>query len=162
MPLSESAERFLKYDYTETKDLCKHFLTVVIAVLVFSLTLAEKIVAFATATQKAKIFLFFAWAAMIASVVACGVGLCYNSLAGGDAANGGNNYQSKARIAYLWLGASELTHGTRWTSPHVIEYTWSWTYRRHHGRKRTLNSIHGPPHLITPLLLQIRTVSPPR
>jgi len=54
----------------------------------------------------------------------------------------------------------ELTHGTRWTSPHVIEYTWSWTYRRHHGRKRTLKSIHGPPHLITPLLLQIRAVSP--
>lgn len=45
--IDEKAELYLKYDYTETEDLCKHFITVVVAVLVFSLTLAEKIITFA-------------------------------------------------------------------------------------------------------------------
>jgi hypothetical protein len=39
-------ETFLKYDYAETKDLAKDFLTLVSAILVFSLTFAEKIVNF--------------------------------------------------------------------------------------------------------------------
>lgn len=103
MPLDEKAELFLKYDYTETKDLCKHFLTVVIAVLVFSLSLAEKIINFTAASRTAKLFLFFAWVAMILSVVTCGVGLCYNSLAGGRAANGLKDYHRFTPIAYKWL-----------------------------------------------------------
>ena len=44
--LPEFVDNFLKYDYGETKDLCKSFLTLVSALLVFSVTFSEKIVAF--------------------------------------------------------------------------------------------------------------------
>jgi hypothetical protein len=103
MPLEEKAELYLKYDYTETKDLCKHFITVVVAVLVFSLTLAEKIITFEKASPLAKRLLFFAWAVMIVSIITCGIGLCYNSLAGGRAATNRKNYNELAQVAYRWV-----------------------------------------------------------
>jgi hypothetical protein len=48
---SQFRQDFLKYDYAETKDLSKSFLTLVAAILVFSLTFSEKIVDFSTSWQ---------------------------------------------------------------------------------------------------------------
>jgi hypothetical protein len=101
--LDQRAEAYLKYDYTETKDLCKHFITVIVAVLVFSLTLAEKIINFKEATRFAKMLLFFSWGVMILSIITCGIGLCYNSLAGGRAAAGLKDYKRIAPTAYIWI-----------------------------------------------------------
>src|SRR5687767_2944902 len=53
----ELAQLFLKYDYPETKDLCKQFLTLVVAVLVFSLTFSEKIADFPRASNTTKALL---------------------------------------------------------------------------------------------------------
>jgi hypothetical protein len=60
-------ELFLKYNYPETKDLCKQFLTLVVAVLVFSLTLSEKIIQFQQASFFAKLLLGVAWSSMLIS-----------------------------------------------------------------------------------------------
>jgi flagellar biosynthesis protein FlhB len=75
----------LKYNYPETKDLCKQFLTLVVAVLVFSLTLSEKFGQFNQASLPAKFFVVVAWSSMLVSVIFCGVGLTYITLAAGDA-----------------------------------------------------------------------------
>jgi len=50
--MNQLNDMFMRYDYAEAKDLCKHFLTTVIAVLVFSLTFADKIVNFAAAQDR--------------------------------------------------------------------------------------------------------------
>jgi hypothetical protein len=52
--IDEAAKLFLQYNYLETKDLCKHFITIIIAVLVFSLTFSEKIIDFKNASTLAK------------------------------------------------------------------------------------------------------------
>lgn len=103
MPLGEDKELFLKYAYTETKDLCKHFITVVVAALVFSLTLADKVVNFAQATRTTKAMLLSAWCFMILSIITCGIGLCYNSLAGGRAASNVDGYMDIAYTGYKWV-----------------------------------------------------------
>src|SRR5437762_6650891 len=95
-----SGDLFFKYDYTETKDFCKQFLTLVVAVLVFSLTFSEKVVGFPNASLPAKLCLAFVWAVMLISIVSCGIGLTYLALAGGDAVYGGSRYYALAAKAY--------------------------------------------------------------
>jgi hypothetical protein len=70
---NELAQLFLKYDYTETKDLSKQFLTLVVAVLVFSLTFSEKIVEFRHASTITRTWLVSAWTAFILSIILCGL-----------------------------------------------------------------------------------------
>src|SRR5436305_14054304 len=107
MPLSEGSELFLKYNYAETKDLCKHFLTVVTAVLVFSLTFSEKIVDYKNATRFAKILLLTSWALFFVSIIACGIGLVFISLAGGSAVYQGIPPQPpQALSAYRFIVAA--------------------------------------------------------
>jgi hypothetical protein len=102
--MDENAQLFLKYNFSETKDLCKHFLTVVTAVLVFSLTFSDKVVSFATASVTARRLLVVAWSLMLLSIIACGIGLCYISLAGGDAVyKPSDRYLKRARVAYSWI-----------------------------------------------------------
>jgi hypothetical protein len=48
------AKTFLDFVYPEVKDLCKHFLTLVTGILVFSVTFSEKIVIFQTAGKWAR------------------------------------------------------------------------------------------------------------
>ena len=92
MPIREAAELFMKYDYAETKDLCKDFLTLVTGILVFSLTFSEKIVDFRRSAKAAKFLLFSSWTLFIASIICCGIGLTYLALAGGQAVHGSGNY----------------------------------------------------------------------
>jgi hypothetical protein len=55
--MNDLAGLFLKYDYAEAKDLSKQFLTTVTAVLVFSLTFADKIINFSQASRVSRRFL---------------------------------------------------------------------------------------------------------
>src|SRR4051812_29567148 len=73
--MDESAKAFLEFDYTETKDLCKHFLTLVSGVLVFSITFSEKIIDFPRASKTAKGLLLFSWVLFMAAIVCCAFGL---------------------------------------------------------------------------------------
>jgi hypothetical protein len=101
--MSELAKLFLQYDYPETKDLCKQFLTLVTAVLVFSLAFSEKIVNFPTAPKMAKRLLLSSWCSMISAIILCGVGLCYITVAAGDAVYGGARYLDLAFLAWRWI-----------------------------------------------------------
>jgi len=89
----------MKYNYAETKDLCKDFLTLVTGILVFSLTFSEKIVNFQRSGKAAKFLLCFSWTLFILSIICCGIGLTYLALAGGQAVYGVNDY-------YLQLAAT--------------------------------------------------------
>ena len=95
-----SSDLFFKYNYTETKDFCKQFLTLVVAVLVFSLTFSEKVVGYQSASLPARLCLAIAWTAMLISIVSCGIGLTFMALAGGDAVYGGTSYYALADKAY--------------------------------------------------------------
>lgn len=55
------SEMFLKYDYPETKDMCKQFLTLLTTVLVIALTFSDKIVSFNNATTYPKWLVILSW-----------------------------------------------------------------------------------------------------
>jgi hypothetical protein len=101
-------ELFLKYNYPETKDLCKQFLTLVVAVLVFSLTLSEKIIQFQQASFLAKLLLGVAWSSMLISVIFCGIGLVYITLAAGDAVYYKMHYLRFAAKAYTCIVVARM------------------------------------------------------
>ncbi len=84
-PLSTYREDFLRYDYAETKDMAKSFLTLVSALLVFSLTFSEKVIGFPDAGGFPRMCLIASWALFIMAIILCGVSLCFISLAGGNA-----------------------------------------------------------------------------
>ena len=71
------AEVFLKFDYAEVKDLCKHFLTLISAILVFSVTFSEKIINIERATLVTKVFAFASWGPLALSLLSCGGGLAF-------------------------------------------------------------------------------------
>jgi len=96
------AELFLKYHYAETKDLAKHFLTVVVSILVFSLTFSEKIADFRNAPRWTRGLLVTSWCLLLTSILACGLGLVVNSLAAGRAVYGGA-YRELANSGYLLI-----------------------------------------------------------
>src|SRR5713101_2369489 len=70
-----AARVFLEFKYLEVKDLLKHFLTLISASLVFSVTFSEKIVDFAGASMVPKVIVIAAWSALILALGLCGVGL---------------------------------------------------------------------------------------
>ncbi len=70
MPLNDDAINFLKYAFTETKDLAEHFLTVVTAALVFSLTFSEKVANFSTATTRVRVSITAACSCMLLAIIA--------------------------------------------------------------------------------------------
>lgn len=72
IPADSPAQLFLKYNYVETKDLAKHFLTFVSSILVFSLTFSEKIAGFPKAPLATRRLLVGAWCFMLISILGCG------------------------------------------------------------------------------------------
>jgi len=88
----------MRYDYAETKDLCKQFLTLVSGVLVFSLAFAEKIADFQKSPKFTRYVLLASWTLLVASIASCGIALVYLALAGGQAVYGAGDY-------YLQLAA---------------------------------------------------------
>jgi hypothetical protein len=105
MPLSEQATDFLKYAFAETKDLSKHSLTVVTAVLVFSLTFSEKIASFSAARPVVCWSFVAAWCCMFLAIVSGGIAICYVALSGGAASSNGDpdSYWHPMRVAMGWL-----------------------------------------------------------
>jgi hypothetical protein len=103
MAEEDAAGLFLKYNYLETKDLCKQFLTLVSALLVFSLTFSEKIVKFSEASIWPKSLLVIAWAAMLVSIISGGVGLLYITMAAGDAVYAKRRFYSLAAKSYRYI-----------------------------------------------------------
>jgi hypothetical protein len=93
------AALFIKYDYAETKDLAKTFLTLASGVLVISLTFSEKVVEFRTASWPSKLSIVVAWISLILSIIFCGSALVYLSIAGGEAVYGGS-FEATAHMAY--------------------------------------------------------------
>jgi hypothetical protein len=75
MQLSDMADLFMKYDYTETKDLCKQFLTLVSGILVFSITFSEKIINYQQASTKTKLLLLLSWLLFALAITCCGIAL---------------------------------------------------------------------------------------
>jgi hypothetical protein len=82
------AEIFLEFHCPELKDLGKHFLTVISAVLAFSVTFSEKITEFSKSTLPQKGLLMGSWLFLIIAVVTSGAGLYYNFVAGAQAHGG--------------------------------------------------------------------------
>lgn len=80
------SEMFLKYDYPETKDMCKQFLALITSVLVISLTFSEKIVSFSNATKITKWLIIGSWTSFLVAIIFCGLGLLFVTMAAGEAA----------------------------------------------------------------------------
>src|SRR5262245_44112271 len=102
---------FMQFYYPETKDLCKTFLTLVTAVLVFSLTFSDKIVDFARATRLAKRLLLAAWFSMLGAILVCGVGLAYVSTAAAQAVTGEPGYFETAMFGWKWIVVGGVSFG---------------------------------------------------
>jgi len=82
------AEIFLEFHCAELKDLGKHFLTLISAVLAFSVTFSEKITDFSKSSSPQKTLLVSSWLFLIIAVVTSGAGLYYNFVAGAQAHGG--------------------------------------------------------------------------
>jgi hypothetical protein len=103
------AELFLKYDYVETKDLAKAFLTLVSGILVLSITFSEKIVGVSTGGRKARFALAACWVLLICALLSCGLALVLITYAAGEAIYGGEGYLTVAwRSWYLMFIAGTL------------------------------------------------------
>jgi hypothetical protein len=114
MQPDEQAKLFLQYDYAEGKALCTQFLTIVVAVLVFSLTFAEKIADFRKATKLIKGVLLTAWCLFIVAIICGGVALYKISMAAGNALYGHDtSYYEGEYTAMNWAitGGGAFTLG---------------------------------------------------
>ena len=119
--MSPEAELFLKFDYPVTKDLCKDFLTLVSAILVFSLAFSEKIADFPRASPLTKRYLLSAWVCFVSAIIMCGAGLAAVTLASGMVVYGdsgwltrvfSSNYLSWANTGWsLIMGSGALFVG---------------------------------------------------
>jgi hypothetical protein len=73
--MDQAAEAFLKYDYAQTVDLGKAFITLLSAILVLSVTFAEKIINWEKSDRIPKILLLMCWGLLIFSIILCGASL---------------------------------------------------------------------------------------
>ena len=95
-------ELFLKYDYPETKDMCKQFLTLVTTVLVISLTFSEKIIDFKNTSTLSKWLIILAWVSFLSAIIFCGLGLLFVTMAAGEAVY--SKIKNYKRINYAYIG----------------------------------------------------------
>lgn len=110
------AELFLKYNYSETKDMGLHFLTLVTAVLVFSLSFAEKVFDFKNASKQKRTVVILGWCLYLISIILCGIGLTLNALAGGAAVyNGDYNYWAQLSYRFIILAGVSFILGLIFT-----------------------------------------------
>lgn len=80
-PAFNDAEKFIKYGYPEMKSLAIQFLTLLTAILIFSLTFSEKIVNYNQASTSVRAILIFGWTLLILAIVSDGIGIAYNAIA---------------------------------------------------------------------------------
>ena len=96
------ADKFLKFDYQQVKDLSTNFLTLISAILVFSITFAEKILKFPKSSAPAKRCLLISWLFFIVAILLSGVALACMFYAGLQA-NYEKPYQTWGDFAYAVL-----------------------------------------------------------
>jgi hypothetical protein len=73
--MNNDMKDFLTWDYKEAKDLATSFLTLIAAVLVFTVTFSEKVVGFANASKSKKLFLVASWILFLLAIIFCGTAL---------------------------------------------------------------------------------------
>lgn len=100
------AEMFLKYDYSETKDMCKQFLTLITTVLVISLTFSDKIVGFSSATTTSKWMVISSWISFLLALIFCGLGLLFVTMAAGQAGYSKTKNWKRVSDAYRMIVAA--------------------------------------------------------
>lgn len=82
-PTIPNAELFMKYDYPETRELMKAFLTLVSATLVLSLTFSEKITKTHDADARVRRLMFSAWALFFIGIILGGASILFIAGAAG-------------------------------------------------------------------------------
>ena len=97
------SEMFLKYDYPETKDMCKQFLTLITTVLVISITFSDKIVGFGDASFTSKWLVITAWTSFLLAIIFCGLGLLFVTMAAGEAAYSRIKNWQRVNAAYKMI-----------------------------------------------------------
>ncbi len=100
------SEMYLKYDYPETKDMCKQFLTLITTVLVISLTFSDKIVGFSNASITSKCLVASSWTTFLLAIVFCGLGLLFVTMAAGEAAYSRIKNSKRVYNAYKMIVAA--------------------------------------------------------
>jgi hypothetical protein len=98
---------FLKFDYPEARELAKAFLGLNTAILVFSLTFADRVVGLAPGYRPAKVALIGAWSVFLLAVAIIGIAIIGLALAGARAVYGGD-FEGQAARAYLLLVSAGL------------------------------------------------------
>lgn len=102
---TDTTERkFLGFVYPEVKGLAKHFLTLIAAVLTFTVTFSEKIVGFSSADDGHRRILIIAWSLFILAIVCTGSAIFANYM-GATAALRGSERELRRmhRVSYLLL-----------------------------------------------------------
>lgn len=107
---------FLEFKYPEIKDLLKHFLTLISAALVFSVTFSEKIINFEKAGLGSKIVVISAWAVLVLALGACGLGIYTLYLAAERAietvvSGEKEDYYNLVRRSYLFQDGAGILFG---------------------------------------------------
>ena len=114
--LPSEKEVFVTFHYQEVKDLAKHFLTLISATLVLSVTFADKIISFESAPHYQRWVLVSCWVLLIASLICAGFGLFRMFLAA-EKAQGSliydyrGDFRSLARAAYFLLDVGAILYG---------------------------------------------------
>ncbi|MBB4080544.1 hypothetical protein GGR28_003178 [Lewinella aquimaris] len=75
------AKLFIVHGYNEIKSLSIQLLTLLTAILIFSVTFSEKIVNFNQTTRSVRLMLVAGWALLMCAIVSDGVGLALNAFA---------------------------------------------------------------------------------
>jgi hypothetical protein len=75
--VADEAKAFLEFEYAETKDLTKQFLTVVAAVLAVSVTFSEKIVDFSHANPLPRKLMMITWGLCLLAFIAGGLAIFF-------------------------------------------------------------------------------------
>ena len=109
-------QKFLEFYYPQVKDLCKHFLTLISATVVFAITFSEKIVDLTKAPILQKGMLVTSLFLMIVALALCGFGLYMIFMAAEQASGGiivkyGSDFKVIARRSYNLLDLSGIAYG---------------------------------------------------
>ena len=86
--------------------MAKSFLTLVAAILVFSLTFSDKIIDFPHAHFRERCLMMASWAAFLLSTASCGVGIYFifnAGLAASHLSKSTDLYEKRAEVAYQSL-----------------------------------------------------------
>lgn len=106
---TDLTDLYLRYDFVETRDLAKAFLTLTSAILVFSTTFARQTVGMKAGFSPTKMAMMSAWSALLVAIAIAFLSIYAVIIAGGRAVHGGGDVQLAAtRAASLLVGASVL------------------------------------------------------